>query len=341
MSVATLVAGALKTRQPGAREAERPSVELPEKTARGRLVTKLSEFERACSELDDYKARAERARIDADRAMEDSQLSETEAAERIQTFQLQGNVYKARQGQREKAIATLSGELTTAIGQAGRELQGLVNREVDRRREIIGARVLEVAGATDSPFPGLNRRSRIYWTIQNQFCVSRPWRLARYFLFREFRVPGAEFKRRAGEIHSDSRGGSSEDMSTLSDEVKVVRAANPSWDFQTAWDHIAKTQPWRFSKSVEMNRLEAKLAPQKEEEAREKFAKVESIARRLMQRNSKLTFGAALEITRTCLPGVQAEMADLLRQSVKTEEPKTYLVESIETGRQLDFGEES
>jgi hypothetical protein len=60
-----------------------------------------------------------------------------------------------------------------------------------------------------------------------------------------------------------------------------------------------------------------------------------------MQRNSKLTFGAALEITRTCLPGVQAEMADLLRQSVKTEEPKTYLVESIETGRQLDFGEES
>jgi hypothetical protein len=53
-------------------------------------------------------------------------------------------------------------------------------------------------------------------------------------------------------------------MSTLSDEVKVVRAANPSWDFQTAWDHIAKTQPWRFSKSVEMNRLEAKLAPQKE-----------------------------------------------------------------------------
>jgi hypothetical protein len=155
MSVATLVAGALKTRQPSAREAERPSVELPEKTARGRLVTKLSEFERACSELDDYKARAERARIDADRAMEDSQLSETEAAERIQTFQLQGNVYKARQGQREKAIATLSGELTTAIGQAGRELQGLVNREVDRRREIIGARVLEVAGATDSPFPGL------------------------------------------------------------------------------------------------------------------------------------------------------------------------------------------
>jgi hypothetical protein len=87
--------------------------------------------------------------------MEDAGLTETEAAERIQTFQLQGNVYKARQTQREKAIAVLSGELTNAIGQANRELQGLVNKEVDRRREIIGARVLEVAGATESNRPGV------------------------------------------------------------------------------------------------------------------------------------------------------------------------------------------
>ena len=125
-------------------------------------------------------------------------------------------------------------------------------------------------------------------------------------------------------------------MSTLSDEVKLVRAANPGWDFQTAWNHITKTQPWRFSKSTEMNRLEAKLAPQKEEEAREKFAKVESIARRLMQRNSKLTFGAALEITRACLLRVESEIKELLRSRVQAD-----LVESIETGRQIDFGEES
>jgi hypothetical protein len=154
MSTQTLVAP-IKAR-PGAVGAQQTaSVELPEKTARGRLASKLSEFERACSELSDYAARAERARIDADRAMEDAGLTETEAAEKIQTFQLQGNVYKARQAQREKAIASLSSELTTAIGQAGSELQGLVNREVDRRREIIGARVLAAAGVADTTRPGV------------------------------------------------------------------------------------------------------------------------------------------------------------------------------------------
>jgi hypothetical protein len=155
MSVATLIGGTLKTRQTCAREAQTARVELPEKTTRGRLVAMLGEFEGACSELSDYAARAERARIDADRAMEDAGLTETEAAEKIQTFQLQGNVYKARQAQREKAIASLSKELTSAIGQANSELQGLVNREVDRRREILGARVLAAAGVADTSRPGL------------------------------------------------------------------------------------------------------------------------------------------------------------------------------------------
>ena len=50
---------------------------------------------------------------------------------------------------------------------------------------------------------------------------------------------------------------------TIGEEVNAVRAANPSWDFQTAWDHLTRTQPERFSKSVEMNRLEAQLAPQR------------------------------------------------------------------------------
>jgi hypothetical protein len=148
----------IKARPTGAREAQEPSKTAPPAQiypARAQLTAKLAEFERACSELDDYKARAERARIDADRAMEDSQLSETEAAERIQTSQLQGNIYKARQAQREKAIASLSGDLTSVIRQASGELQGLVNREVDRRREILGARVLAAAGATDTTRPGL------------------------------------------------------------------------------------------------------------------------------------------------------------------------------------------
>jgi hypothetical protein len=88
---------------------------------------------------------------------------------------------------------------------------------------------------------------------------------------------------------------------SLDDEVKKVRAAN-GWDFQTAWDHITKTQPWRFTKSTEANRIQAKLQPQKEQEDREEFARVEGIARRLMERNRSLTFGSALSIVRLCSP---------------------------------------
>jgi hypothetical protein len=131
-------------------------------------------------------------------------------------------------------------------------------------------------------------------------------------------------------------------MSTsIGDEVKAVRKLHPSWSFEQSWNHVMALKPELEASSAESNRVAAKLAPQKEQEARSKFEHVEAIARQLMQRNRKLTLGAALEITRTCLPGVQAGIKDLLRQSVKAEEPKTYLVESIETGRQLDFGEYS
>ena len=77
--------------------------------------------------------------------------------------------------------------------------------------------------------------------------------------------------------------------------------------------------------SAESNRVAAKLAPQKAQEAREKYEHVEAIARRLMQRNSKLTFGKALEITRICLPRVQAEIEDLLRSKSKKPEPKEFV----------------
>lgn len=41
------------------------------------------------------------------------------------------------------------------IGQANSELQGLVNREVDRRLEILSARVLAAAGVADTSRPGV------------------------------------------------------------------------------------------------------------------------------------------------------------------------------------------
>jgi hypothetical protein len=69
----------------------------------------------------------------------------------------------------------------------------------------------------------------------------------------------------------------------------------------------------------------------KETETRERFSKIESVARRLMQRNPQLTFGAALEITRNCLPRVEAEIADLLRQPVEAKpKGRTMLIRGSE-----------
>lgn len=157
MSVATLIGGALKTRQTGAREAQTASVELPEKLypARVQLTAKLSEFERACSDLSDYQAKSARAERDEQEALDNAQLSESQAADSISRAQNLKAVYSSRTANKEKVIAALSGELTSAIGQANSELQGLVNREVDRRREILSARVLAAAGVADTSRPGV------------------------------------------------------------------------------------------------------------------------------------------------------------------------------------------
>jgi hypothetical protein len=128
---------------------------------------------------------------------------------------------------------------------------------------------------------------------------------------------------------------------SLQSEIQAVRKLHPSWSFEQSWNHIMALRPELMAESSESNRVTARLAPQKEKEARAKFEHIESIARRLMQRDPKLTFGVALEITRNCLPRVQAEIADLLRQPVKAEEPKTCLVQGIESGREIDFGAES
>jgi hypothetical protein len=150
MSTQTLA----KPREAAPQEAPRASImESPAHLypARVRLTAKLSELQKALEDLEDYKSRAELAGLEATRAMEDSALSETEAAEKIQTQQLARNVYQARQAQREKAISALSAELKTAIGQASMELQGLVNQETARRVEIIGMRILTALDPRDEP----------------------------------------------------------------------------------------------------------------------------------------------------------------------------------------------
>jgi hypothetical protein len=90
----------------------------------------------------------------------------------------------------------------------------------------------------------------------------------------------------------------------LADEIQAVRKLHPSWSFQTAWDHVMAVRPELEASTAESNRVAAKLAPQKEKEARAKFEHVETIAKRLMARDRSLTFGVALDRVRLCLPGV-------------------------------------
>lgn len=97
----------------GAQEAERRVAEPPEKLypARATLATKLDQIERAQKDLSDFTARAERAGVDENRAMEDETLSETEAAEKIQTAQMQKNVMKVRIAIARKQLSSLERSL--------------------------------------------------------------------------------------------------------------------------------------------------------------------------------------------------------------------------------------
>jgi hypothetical protein len=150
MSTATL----MKARPAGPREAEEPSMALPPAQiypARIRLTAKLSEFERALADVEDYRGKAARALCDEQEALESTNLSESEAALAISRAQNVKSIYASRTANKEKAITALSGELSKAISDANCELRGLINIEVDRRRGIISARVLEAIEAIDRP----------------------------------------------------------------------------------------------------------------------------------------------------------------------------------------------
>ena len=150
MSTATL----MKARPGGPREEEEPSKALPPAQiypARVKLASKLAEFERALADVESYKAKAARAAIDEQEALDNVNLSESEAALAISRAQNVKSIYASRTANKEKAIVTLSSELANAINATAGELRGLVSTEVARRREVIGTRVLEALEAIDNP----------------------------------------------------------------------------------------------------------------------------------------------------------------------------------------------
>jgi hypothetical protein len=111
---------------------------------------------------------------------------------------------------------------------------------------------------------------------------------------------------------------------SLQTEIQAVQLSHPGWSFQESWDHLMSVKPELARSSAESNRSSAKLVPAKEQEDREEFARVEGIARRLMERNRSLTFGSALSIVRLCSPKPAVKAAE------SKPKPRTLLIRGCE-----------
>lgn len=167
-------------------EQQPASVQVPEALypARVKLSTKLAELERIVVGLEEYRSRSERPSIAENRALEDSDLSEEDAAAAIGTAQIERGVYQSRIRNREKMLALIAGELTSAIKEAAGELRALISREVTRREEILTKRVSEAIGAIDRP--GLKP------TIQNLLDHSRTIEQVRILVPSPLMVPDGD-----------------------------------------------------------------------------------------------------------------------------------------------------
>jgi hypothetical protein len=143
MSVATLIGGALKTRQTGAREAQTASAELPERIlpAKSRLTRVLSDYQKRGLDLSESQAHLARAETDEQSALNNLELSDEESANRIAVCQRNRGIYGARVTSREANVKKLGSELENAVRDAHTELFNLVRAELQRREGILVERV--------------------------------------------------------------------------------------------------------------------------------------------------------------------------------------------------------
>ena len=130
----------------GAQERQKTSDAIPREPiypARVKLAAKAAEFERAEADLEDYRGKAARAQRDETQALESTELSEEQAAQAISRAQNLRSVYLSRTQNKEKALEALAPELAAALNESVGELRQVVNLELQRRKGIVTARVLE------------------------------------------------------------------------------------------------------------------------------------------------------------------------------------------------------
>jgi hypothetical protein len=113
--------------------------------AGNRLGQKLHEYEQTLGDLENYKAKSERAIIEIDTALANEELFESAVSELIQ----RSGIYKARIGSKETARTKLVKELKISVTGAHVELSNLFNVERTRRQDILTKRVISAGQLND------------------------------------------------------------------------------------------------------------------------------------------------------------------------------------------------
>jgi hypothetical protein len=134
-----------KAPRTGTREAEQPSVAPPEKLypARVRLDKVLADYQKAGTDLSDSQAHLSRSEIDEQSTLNNLELSDEEAGDRLAVSQRSIAIYRARVSNRESARTKLLAELKAAASLAHNELSRLCLDERVRRSAILRGRMIE------------------------------------------------------------------------------------------------------------------------------------------------------------------------------------------------------
>jgi hypothetical protein len=130
---------------------ERPaSIKGEAQPSRKRLERAILAYRKAEGEIEEYQGRAERAVADEERALENADLTESEAAKQIAASQSLKAVYASRTASRQKALTGLFNELKSALEAANNESRGCIDVLVESRLETLRHRLIKAGGLDQS-----------------------------------------------------------------------------------------------------------------------------------------------------------------------------------------------
>lgn len=119
-----------------------------------KLQVALSDYQAVGQQLLNYRAQEAKAELAMSEALEDGELSEEEAAQRISQARDLKAVYAGRAAKLERKLAGLLGELKGVFVSASAELTHLIMVELEKWRELVVERVQEALGGVDEQVAG-------------------------------------------------------------------------------------------------------------------------------------------------------------------------------------------